>query len=62
MPHSLRRQHSQRHCREPSHQHLSTKHIGVVDHGTDDTISDEVKAWTPATKNYTFSAIDETHS
>ena len=39
-------------------EYLSIKHIGVVNHGVDDTASDEVEAWAPAYDNYTLKEID----
>ena len=38
--------------------YLSIKHIGIVNHGIDDTDSDEVEAWPPAYENYTLTEID----
>ena len=39
-------------------EYLSIKHIGVVNHGIDDTDSDEAKAWAPAYENYTLMETD----
>lgn len=33
---------------------ISIKHIGMIKDGVRDTTSDEVKKWTPAFENYTF--------
>jgi hypothetical protein len=37
---------------------VSIKHLGFIKNGVDDTDSPEIKAWTPAFENYTFSEIN----
>lgn len=37
---------------------VSLKHIGMINDGVEDTTSDEVKKWTPAYENYTFTEKD----
>lgn len=36
------------------HEYISIEHLGMVKDGVIDTTSDEVKKWTPAFENYTF--------
>jgi len=36
------------------HEHISIEHLGMVKDGVIDTTSDEVRKWTPAFENYTF--------
>jgi len=36
------------------HEYLSIEHLGMVNDGNEDTISDAVKAWAGAHENYTF--------
>ncbi|MFA7286574.1 MAG: SRPBCC domain-containing protein [Patescibacteria group bacterium] len=36
------------------HKFISIKHLGQMKDGIEDTTSDEVKKWTPAFENYTF--------
>ncbi|MEK7639505.1 MAG: SRPBCC domain-containing protein [Patescibacteria group bacterium] len=41
------------------HEFISIEHIGLIDaEGNVDTTSDEVKKWTPAFENYTFTEKD----
>ena len=40
------------------HERLSSKPIGLVNQGVDNTDSDEVGAWPQAYKNYTLKEID----
>ncbi|KND48891.1 MAG: hypothetical protein AB200_00490 [Parcubacteria bacterium C7867-005] len=40
------------------HEFISIEHIGMVSDGVEDTTSDEVKKWTPAFENYTFTDKD----
>ena len=40
------------------HEFVSIEHIGIINNGVDDTTSDEVKKWTPAFENYTFTDKD----
>ncbi len=40
------------------HEFLSIEHIGIIKNGVVDTTSDEVKKWTPAFENYTFTEKD----
>ncbi len=41
------------------HEFVSIEHLGFIDlEGNVDTTSDEVKKWTPAFENYTFTAKD----
>lgn len=40
------------------HQFISIEHIGIIKNGVVDTTSDEVKQWTPAFENYTFTEKD----
>ncbi len=40
------------------HEFISIEHIGMVQNGVEDTTSDEVKKWTPAFENYTFTPKD----
>lgn len=42
------------------HEFVSLKHVGMVKNGVEDTTSDEVKAWTPAYENYTFTSRGDT--
>ena len=37
---------------------LSIEHIGIINDGVVDTTSEEVKKWTPAFENYTFTEKD----
>jgi hypothetical protein len=37
---------------------ISIEHVGIVKNGVEDTTSDEVKRWTPAFENYTFTEKD----
>jgi|JI10StandDraft_1071094.scaffolds.fasta_scaffold323638_3 hypothetical protein len=36
------------------HEYISIEHLGMVKDGVIDTTSDEVRKWTPAFENYTF--------
>jgi len=38
---------------------ISIRHLGMIKNGIADTESPEVKKWTPAYENYSFSRIDE---
>jgi hypothetical protein len=38
---------------------ISIRHRGIIKNGVEDTESPEVKAWTPAFENYTFSEKDD---
>ena len=40
------------------HAFMSIEHIGMMKNGVDDFTSDEVKKWTPAFENYTFTQKD----
>ncbi len=40
------------------HEFISIEHLGLVLNGVEDTTSDEVKKWTPAFENYTFTPSD----
>lgn len=40
------------------HEFISIKHIGMIINGIEDTESPEVKKWTPAYENYSFSVTD----
>jgi hypothetical protein len=42
------------------HEYISIEHLGIIKNGIEDTDSAEVKQWTPAFENYTFTPIDET--
>ena len=37
---------------------ISIKYLGMIKDGVEDTTSDEVKEWTPAHENYTFTDTD----
>ena len=37
---------------------ISIEHLGILKDGVEDTTSDEVKKWTPAFENYTFTEKD----
>lgn len=37
---------------------ISLEHIGIINDGVEDTTSEEVKKWTPAFENYTFTEKD----
>lgn len=37
---------------------VSIEHLGILKDGIEDTTSDEVKKWTPAFENYTFTEKD----
>lgn len=37
---------------------ISIEHLGMVKNGVEDTTSEEVKKWTPAFENYTFTEKD----
>lgn len=37
---------------------VSIEHIGMIQNGVIDTISEAVKKWTPAFENYTFTDVD----
>ena len=41
------------------HEFLSIEHLGIIQNGIEDTTSDEVKRWTPAFENYTFTALGD---
>ncbi|MEK7103064.1 MAG: SRPBCC domain-containing protein [Patescibacteria group bacterium] len=41
------------------HKFLSIKHLGMLKDGVEDTTSEEVKQWTPAFENYTFTEKGE---
>lgn len=41
------------------HELISIKIIGLVDQGTEDTESEDAKAWAPAFENYYFKSTDE---
>ncbi len=36
------------------HEFISIEHLGMINNGVADTISEEVKKWTPSYENYTF--------
>lgn len=36
------------------HEYVSIEHLGIVGNGTEDTTSEEAKAWAGALENYTF--------
>ncbi|MBP9761249.1 MAG: SRPBCC domain-containing protein [Candidatus Magasanikbacteria bacterium] len=40
------------------HEFVSIEHLGMIQNGVVDTESDEVKKWTPAFENYTFTEKD----
>lgn len=40
------------------HEFISIEHIGIIKNGVEDFESDEVKKWTPAFENYTFTEKD----
>jgi hypothetical protein len=40
------------------HEFISIEHLGSIENGVIDTTSEEVKRWTPAYENYTFSEKD----
>lgn len=40
------------------HEFVSIEHLGMIKDGVEDFDSPEVKAWTPAFENYTFTAKD----
>ncbi len=42
-----------------SHEFISIEHLGLVLNDVEDTTSDEVKKWTPAFENYTFTPSDD---
>ncbi len=37
---------------------ISIEHIGMIENGVVDTTSEQVKKWTPAFENYTFTEVD----
>lgn len=37
---------------------VSIEHLGMINDGVIDTTSEEVKKWTPAFENYTFTEVD----
>ncbi len=37
---------------------ISIEHLGIIQNGVEDTTSEEVKKWTPAFENYTFTEKD----
>ena len=37
------------------YQFVSIRHLGVIEHGAEDTTSEKVRAWAPAHENYRFS-------
>ncbi len=39
------------------HEYISIEHLGFVLNGVEDTTSEEVKKWTPAYENYTFTDV-----
>ncbi len=41
-----------------SHAYISIKHNGIIKNGVEDTISEEVKKWTPSFENYSFEAYE----
>lgn len=40
------------------HEFISIEHVGIIKNGVEDTESEEVKKWTPAFENYTFTSED----
>jgi hypothetical protein len=38
------------------HEHISIRHLGMLNQGVEDTTSDAVRAWAPAFENYAFDA------
>ena len=38
---------------------ISIRHLGYVVNGTEDTVSETVRAWAPAYENYTFNSVPE---
>jgi len=40
------------------HEFISIEHVGMINEGVIDTTSDEVKKWTPAFENYTFTEVE----
>jgi len=40
------------------HEYISIKHLGQIKNGVEDFDSDEVKSWSPAFENYSFSEKD----
>lgn len=36
---------------------VSIRHLGVIEHGVEDTTSEKVRAWAPAYENYRFSDV-----
>jgi hypothetical protein len=40
------------------HEFISIEHLGMIKNGVEDTTSEEVKKWTPAFENYTFTEKD----
>lgn len=45
-----------RECRKP--EYVSVEHVGMIKGDEEDTTSEEVKKWTPAFENYTFTEVD----
>jgi hypothetical protein len=39
------------------HEFVSIRHLGVIEHGVEDTTSEKVRAWAPAYENYRFSDV-----
>lgn len=40
------------------HEFISIEHLGMITDGVIDTTSEEVKKWTPAFENYTFTPVE----
>ncbi len=41
------------------HEFVSIRHVGMFEHGVEDTESEAVRAWAPAYENYTFHQADQ---
>ena len=39
------------------HEFVSIRHLGMIEHGVEDTTSDKVRAWAPAYENYRFADV-----